>query len=87
MNRPGRTNEILLEPPLARHTDVVPAVEDRSYLLFIGGAMAMAVFAGFALAVVASLSASSVLLEERLPWLIQAHGWAQLQGWAGLFVA
>lgn len=87
MNRPGRTNEILLEPPLARHTDVVPAVEDRSYLLFIGGAMAMAVFAGFVLAVVASLSASSVLLEERLPWLIQAHGWAQLQGWAGLFVA
>jgi drug/metabolite transporter (DMT)-like permease len=22
-----------------------------------------------------------------VPWLIQAHGWAQVQGWAGLFVA
>lgn len=49
--------------------------------------MAMALAGGFALAVVISLSATGLFWEDRLPWLIQAHGWSQLGGWAGLFVA
>lgn len=86
---PGpRATDILLEAPLAKHADVVPAVEDRSYLLFIGGALLMAVGGGFVLAILLSLAqAGSLGLEDRVPWLIQAHGWAQVQGWAGLFVA
>ncbi|MEP7215647.1 MAG: hypothetical protein ABI782_05290 [Anaerolineaceae bacterium] len=86
---PGsRATDILLEMPLAKHSDVVPAVEDRWYLLFIGGALLMAVGGGFVLAVLLSLAeAGSLGLEDRVPWLIQAHGWAQVQGWAGLFVA
>ncbi len=84
----GRAADILLEAPLTRHSEVVPAVEDRSYLLFIGGAMLMAIGGGFVLAVLLSLAeAGSLGLEDRVPWLIQAHGWAQVQGWAGLFVA
>ena len=89
MDKPGaREGEILLEAPLSRHADVVPAVEDRSYLLFIGGALVMAIGGGFVLAVLLSLAQAGLLgLEDRVPWLIQAHGWAQVQGWAGLFVA
>lgn len=88
-NVPGaRAGDILLEPPIAKHPDVVPAVEDRSYLLFIAGALVMAVGAGFILAVLLSLAEAGRLgLIDRVPWLIQAHGWAQVQGWAGLFVA
>ena len=83
-----RATDILLEAPLAKHSDVVPAAEDRSYLLFIGGALLMAVGGGFVLAILLSLAeAGSLGLEDRVPWLIQAHGWAQVQGWAGLFVA
>jgi hypothetical protein len=85
--RPGRGDEILLEPPLVDHGDVVPAIEDRSYIVFIAGAMGMGVTGGFALAVAVSLAASGVFWEDRLPWLIQAHGSSQLEGWAGLFVA
>ena len=84
----AQAGDILLEPPLAKHAGVVPAVEDRSYLLFIGGSMLMAIGGGFVLAVLLSLAqAGSFGLEDRVPWLIQAHGWAQVQGWAGLFVA
>jgi len=83
-----RATDILLEAPLAKRADVVPAKEDRSYLLFIGGALVMAVGGGFVLAILLSLAqAGSLGLEDRVPWLIQAHGWAQVQGWAGLFVA
>ena len=84
----GRAGDIPIDTPRAKHAGVVPAVEDRSYLLFIGGAMLMAIGGGFALAVLLSLAeAGSLGLEDRVPWLIQAHGWAQVQGWAGLFVA
>lgn len=87
--QPGaRMGDILLEPPLVKRADIVPAVEDRSYLLFIGGAMCMAIGGGFVLAVLLSLAeAGSLGLEDRVPRLIQAHGWAQVQGWAGLFVS
>jgi hypothetical protein len=80
-------DEILLQPPVVRSADTVPAVEDRSYVVFIGGAMVMALGGGFALAVAASLAGAGVAWVERGPWLTQAHGAAQLQGWAGLFVA
>ncbi len=84
--RPPR-DEILLEAPLARHADEVPAVEDRSYLVFIASALIVAIVGGFSLGVVTALAGAGVILEDRAPWLAQSHGWAQLQGWAGLFVA
>lgn len=88
-SRRPQEGDVQLEPPVARHADVVPAVEDRSYLIFILGALAMALLAGFLLSVVISLALSGTITwgEERLPQMTQAHGWAQLQGWAGLFVA
>ena len=74
--------------PLVASPDVVSATEDRAYLVFIMGAMVMAVGAGLVLAVLLSLAEAGTLgWEHRVPWLIQAHGWAQVQGWAGLFVA
>ena len=87
MTRPGREGDLLIEPPFVRRAEVVPTREDRSYVVFIGGAMFSAIVGGFALAIVVSLAGSGLFWQERLPWLIQAHGWAQLQGWAGLFVA
>ncbi|MBA4179596.1 MAG: hypothetical protein C0506_03315 [Anaerolinea sp.] len=84
----GRRGDIPLEMPLVQSAEVVPAVEDRSYVVFIMGAMVMAVGAGLVLAILLSLAQSGAFgWEERVPWLIQAHGWAQVQGWAGLFVA
>lgn len=87
--RRPQAGDIQLEPPVARHADVVPTVEDRSYIVFVLGALVMALAGGFLLAVLLSLSSSGTLGwgEERVPRLTQAHGWAQLQGWAGLFVA
>ena len=83
-----RPDDIQLEPPLVRHPDVVPAVEDRSYLAYIVSALVIALAAGFALAVILPLAESGTIPGAlRVPRLIQAHGWAQLQGWAGLFVA
>jgi len=81
-------DDIQLEAPLVRHADVRPAVEDRSYIVFFAGAIFMALGGGFLLALILSL-----LLAGRIEWpqdslrLTQAHGWAQLQGWAGLFIA
>ncbi len=87
MTFPGR-GDIQLEPPLVRGPGIVAAIEDRSYLFFIASALAIALAGGFLLAVALPLSATGILpWEERVPRLIQAHGWAQLQGWAGLFVA
>jgi uncharacterized protein involved in response to NO len=82
-----RSGDIPLEAPLVRHADVVPAVEDRSYVAFIGGAVFMALAGGFASGVLVSFAAAGAFWETRVPWLTQAHGWAQLEGWAGLFVA
>ncbi|HEY5477886.1 MAG TPA: hypothetical protein VIK11_14380 [Tepidiformaceae bacterium] len=84
---PGR-DDIQLEPPLSQHAGMVRAVEDRSYLIYIAGALFTALAAGFLLAVLLPLSAAGTLpWTETVPRLTQAHGWAQLQGWAGLFVA
>lgn len=74
--------------PLTQHRDVVPASEDRSYLLFVASALFMALAAGFVLGILIPLTATGQLpWVSRYPHLVQAHGWAQLQGWAGLFVA
>ena len=87
MTVPGK-GDIQLEPPLVRGPGIVAAIEDRSYLFFIGSALVVALAGGFLLAVVLPLSATGILpWEERVPRLVQAHGCAQLQGWAGLFVA
>lgn len=84
----GQAGDIQLEAPVAKHPDVVPAVEDRSYVGFIAAALVMAIAGGFLLAVLLPLVQSGTIPGiERTPQLIQAHGWAQLQGWAGLFVA
>jgi hypothetical protein len=84
----SRERDIPLEPPLVRGAGVVPAVEDRSYLLYIASALLAALLGGFLLAVWMPLAATDTLAPaDRVPWMIQAHGWVQLQGWAGLFVA
>ncbi len=63
-------------------------MEDRTYLAFMVSAVVIAVGLGFAYAIAIPLAASGAMPgADRVPWLIQAHGWAQLQGWAGLFVA
>ena len=80
--------EIPLTPPISANRDVTPAVEDRSYLWFIAAALVSALGGGFLLAILLPLAATGLVPgEERVPWLIQAHGWIQVQGWAGLFVA
>lgn len=85
MNRSG---EIPLEPPLVRAAAVVPAPEDRTYLAYVGAALASALLGGFALAAWLPMAATDVVPGiDRTPWLVQAHGWLQVQGWAGLFVA
>lgn len=85
--RRGRAGDISIDAPTARHADVVPAVEDRSYVLFIGGALFVAIAGGFLLGIASALAQSGAAWVDRAPWLIQAHGAAQLEGWAGLFVA
>ncbi|MCO5201882.1 MAG: hypothetical protein M9925_09315 [Chloroflexi bacterium] len=84
----ANADEIALEPPLSRNAGVTPAVEDRSYLGFIAAALAAALGGGFLMAVWMPLAATGAVGgQDRVPWLIQAHGWVQVQGWAGLFVA
>lgn len=81
-------DDVQLEAPVARHPDVVPAKEDRTYVGFVGSALAVAIAGGFVLATLLPLIETGTLPGvERVPRLIQAHGWAQLQGWAGLFIA
>ncbi len=74
--------------PGAAGARTTPAPENRVYLGFIASALGVALTAGFSFGVVLPLAMSGVIpWEERVPHLLQAHGWAQLQGWAGLFVA
>jgi len=62
--------------------------DDRGYLPFMAAAIATAVGAGFLLAVYVPFAAAGFVGRPAdVPFLIQAHGAAQLQGWAGLFVA
>ncbi|HXG41193.1 MAG TPA: hypothetical protein VNL95_00480 [Dehalococcoidia bacterium] len=57
------------------------------HLLFVAGALLAALAAGFSLGVLLALARSGVGdLGQRWPALAQAHGHAQLAGWAGLFV-
>ncbi len=57
------------------------------HLLFAGGALTAALAAGFSLGILLALARTGVSdLGERWPALAQAHGHAQLAGWAGLFV-
>ncbi len=80
--------DVQLEAPVARHPDVVPAKEDRTYVGFVFSALVVAIAGGFVLATLLPLMETGTIPgAERVPRLIQAHGWAQLQGWAGLFVA
>lgn len=66
----------------------MPAAEDRSYLGFIAVALTAALAGGFLLAAWLPLAATgNAPGQGRVPWLIQAHGWIQVQGWAGMFVA
>jgi hypothetical protein len=84
----SRAGDIPLEPPMVRAPSIVPAAEDRSYLGYMAVALASALVGGFALAIWMPLAATDVVPGvERTPWLVQAHGWLQLAGWAGLFVA
>lgn len=86
--RPSQSEDIALEPPTVKSQETVPVVEDRTYLAFMVAAMVIAVGGGFLLAIVLPLASAGVIPGgDRVPWLIQAHGWAQLQGWAGLLVA
>ncbi|HEX6031962.1 MAG TPA: NnrS family protein [Tepidiformaceae bacterium] len=62
--------------------------DDRTYLYFMITGLLIALAGGFVLAVVAPLAATGVLpYEEKSQLLIQAHGWAQLVGFAGVIVA
>ena len=49
--------------------------------------LALALGAGVVLAILVPLAAASPSGAARVPELVQAHGWAQLQGFAGLFAA
>jgi|GEM_PF-576006 len=84
----GRAGDIQLEPPVSAGRDIVPAKEDRSYLGFIAAALAAALAGGFVFGTWVPLASTGTAGgADRVPWMIQAHGWVQLQGWSGLFVA
>lgn len=62
--------------------------EERSYLAFAAAALALTLAAGLTLGILVALGeAGRPTLGARLPRLIQAHAWTQLQGWLGLLVA
>jgi hypothetical protein len=74
MDDPGRP---------APRSPAVPA-EDRTYLGFMAASLGVALGAGLVLAVLLAVTTSRGPNQARL---VQAHGWAQLQGWLGIFVA
>lgn len=83
-----RTSDIPIEPPTVSAPTVVRAKEDRSYLGFIAMALIAALGGGFVFAIWIPLATTGMIGGgDRVPWMVQAHGWVQLQGWAGLFVA
>ncbi len=53
----------------------------------MAAALVLGLGAGFVLAILIPLAAATPSWGSRLPRLIQAHGWIQLQGFVGLFVA
>ncbi len=60
--------------------------DDTTYVWYVAAALVIELLGGPAIGVLIYLARSGVL-PGRLPELVQAHGWLQLQGWAGLFVA
>ena len=62
------------------------APDDTTYLWYVASALVAELAGGPAIGVLIYLSRSGAL-RSPLPELLQAHGWLQLQGWAGLFVA
>ncbi|MFQ5382397.1 MAG: hypothetical protein ACE5EF_12375 [Dehalococcoidia bacterium] len=64
-----------------------PQTGDRAYLAFIAAALTIAILGAFPLGVIVTHAGLELFWTERFPWLVEAHGWAQLEGWAGLFVA
>lgn len=82
------SSDVTIGTPLVRAPGVKPVVEDRTYLGYVASALVLALAGGFLLAVLLPLAITGTIpWETRVPQLTQAHGWAQLQGWAGLFVA
>ena len=61
--------------------------DDSAYLWYVAAALGAELAGGLLIGVLIYLARSGIVLRDRLPELIQAHGWLQLQGWAGLFVA
>ncbi|HEV1998096.1 MAG TPA: hypothetical protein VGR61_08210, partial [Candidatus Dormibacteraeota bacterium] len=57
------------------------------YAYFVLSAFAVTLLGGPAIGVLLWLSRSGSALSNREEALVQAHGWTQLLGWAGLFVA
>lgn len=71
----------------ARNARAPVAREDRTFSWYIGGALGIAVFGGFALAIALPLAAA-LGWEWGVRWraLAQAHGHLQVVGWLGLFI-
>lgn len=62
--------------------------EERSYVAFAFTALSLSLGVGLTLGIVIAVADSGGSpLAARIPRLIQAHAWTQLQGWLGLFVA
>ena len=57
------------------------------YVYFALSAFAITLLGGPLVGILLWASRSGTAFRERQPVLIQAHGWTQLAGWAGLFVA
>ncbi|MGI8562340.1 MAG: hypothetical protein ACR2MZ_02060 [Candidatus Dormibacter sp.] len=53
----------------------------------MAAALVLGLGAGFVLTILIPLAAATPSWGSRLPRFIQAHGWIQLQGFVGLFVA
>jgi NnrS protein len=57
------------------------------YVYFVLSAFAITLVGGPIVGVILWASRSGIAFADRQPAIIQAHGWTQLLGWAGLFVA
>jgi len=72
-SRPGSSLQVVEEP--------------GAYIHFVVAAFALTLGLGPLIGVLLWLSRSGIALAGREEALVQAHGWAQLVGWAGIFVA
>lgn len=68
--------------------DRIQVVESPGpYVYFVLSAFAVTLVGGPLVGIILWASRGGVAFTERQPALIQAHGWTQLLGWSGLFVA